>query len=72
MKFNEKKQVMDHLLDLISKGRAGNSNELSIKLGISTRTVRRCIEELRDQGHPIHYIGGCNGFYLFNDESPQF
>lgn len=71
MKFNDKKRKLDLLLELIQKGRARNTKELSIKLDVSSRTVRRCIDELRDQGYPISFITDRNGFYLIDNKSPQ-
>ena len=52
-----------HLLSLFSARPLWTSAELAERLGVTTRTVRRDITELRDLGYPIESEPGRAGGY---------
>lgn len=64
MKFKDKKLKLDLLLEWLEKGNAGNTKVLSSRLFVSPRTLRRCLDDLRDQGHEISFCMNRNTFYL--------
>jgi predicted DNA-binding transcriptional regulator YafY len=51
------------LLGLLQTHRDWSGTELSDRLGVSPRTVRRDVEKLRTLGYPINAIGGVGGGY---------
>jgi predicted DNA-binding transcriptional regulator YafY len=44
-----------YLLEMIAKGRISSPNQVAKKFACSERTVRRMINHLREEGHPIEY-----------------
>lgn len=52
-----------HLLGLLQSRRAWTSQELAERLGVTTRSVRRDIERLRELGYPVHASKGHGGGY---------
>jgi len=55
MRFIERKQKMEYLLELVEKGRCFSCKEISRKFNCSTRTVKRLLADLREDGHEIRY-----------------
>lgn len=55
MKFLERKQKMEYLLEMIEKGRCISLSQIADKFEVSRRTVKRMIAELREEGHYIKY-----------------
>lgn len=51
------------LLSLLQAHREQTGTELSGRLGVSPRTVRRDVERLRDLGYPVHATRGTVGGY---------
>lgn len=52
-----------HLLGLLESRRVWTSAKLAERLGVTTRSVRRDIERLRDLGYPVHASTGHGGGY---------
>ncbi len=46
---------MEYLLEMIEKGRCLSIAQVSSKFNCSTRTVKRMISELKEEGHDIRY-----------------
>ena len=51
------------LLGLLQARRVWTGEELAEKLGVTTRSVRRDVERLRDLGYPVHASKGHGGGY---------
>ncbi|WP_129663899.1 helix-turn-helix transcriptional regulator [Phytoactinopolyspora endophytica] len=51
------------LLTLLQTRRDWPGAELAVRLGVTTRTVRRDVERLRDLGYPVHAGKGITGGY---------
>nr|WP_090279208.1 YafY family protein [Mycolicibacterium komanii]CRL75019.1 putative transcriptional regulator [Mycolicibacterium komanii] len=51
------------LLGLLQSRRVWTSEELAERLGVTTRSVRRDVERLRDLGYPVHASRGHGGGY---------
>jgi predicted DNA-binding transcriptional regulator YafY len=51
------------LLGLLQSRRVWSGEELSEQLGVTTRSVRRDVERLRDLGYPVHASTGHGGGY---------
>jgi predicted DNA-binding transcriptional regulator YafY len=51
------------LLGLLQARRVWNGNDLAERLGVTTRSVRRDVERLRDLGYPVHASTGHGGGY---------
>ncbi|WP_102141870.1 helix-turn-helix transcriptional regulator [Mycobacterium hubeiense] len=51
------------LLGLLQSRRVWTGDELAAQLGVTTRSVRRDIERLRDLGYPVHASKGHGGGY---------
>src|ERR671937_1128888 len=52
------------LLSLLQTPRDWTGPELAERLGITTRTVRRDVERLRELGYPVHATQGAAGYQL--------
>jgi predicted DNA-binding transcriptional regulator YafY len=57
------------LLPLFTVRRSWPAAELADRLGVTTRTVRRDIERLRDLGYPVSATPGLHGGYTFSPGS---
>ena len=55
MRFLERKKKMDYLLESIEKGRVLSLENVAEKFECSTRTVKRLLSDLREDGHFIRY-----------------
>lgn len=54
---------MLQLLGLLQSRRVWSGEELAERLGVTTRSVRRDVERLRDLGYPVHASKGHGGGY---------
>ncbi|WP_106401159.1 helix-turn-helix transcriptional regulator [Actinocorallia populi] len=52
------------LLSLLQTPREWPGTELAERLGVTTRTIRRDVERLRDLGYPVHATQGAAGYRL--------
>jgi predicted DNA-binding transcriptional regulator YafY len=52
------------LLSLLQTQRDWSGAELADRLGVTTRTVRRDVERLRELGYPVHATQGAAGYQL--------
>jgi len=68
MKYNATKEKLDFLLELISKERTGNADDLCSRLEVSQRTLFRYLECLREMGYPIRFCICRNTYYLMENE----
>ena len=64
MKYIEKKERLDYLLELLKKERCNTLKEISIKFEVSQSTVKRMISVLRDMGHPVTYSKFSKKYFL--------
>ncbi|QDH79118.1 HTH domain-containing protein [Echinicola soli] len=64
MRFIERKEKLDYLLELIEKGRCISLSQVANNFEVSRRTVKRMIAELRDQGYKISYCKVSMRFFL--------
>lgn len=55
MRFIERKQKLEYLLEMIEKGRYVSLQQISVNLSCSRRTATRMIAELREDGNCIKY-----------------
>ncbi|GIH68564.1 DNA-binding transcriptional regulator [Sphaerimonospora thailandensis] len=55
---------MLRLLSLLQTHREWSGSELAARLGVTTRTVRRDVERLRDLGYPVHATRGTACYQL--------
>src|SRR6188508_1787702 len=51
------------LLGLLQARRVWSGDELAVRLGVTTRSVRRDVDRLRDLGYPVHASTGHGGGY---------
>ncbi len=51
------------LLDLLQSRPVWSGTELAERLGVTTRSVRRDVERLRDLGYPVNAVHGAGGGY---------
>lgn len=66
MTFLEHKERLEHLLELIRKGRCFALRDIASKFECSKRTVKRMLATLRDEGYDITYCQSSRRFYLNN------
>lgn len=57
-----------YILELIEKGRFGTIESAAKRFSISTRTVKRMLNHLREQGHDIRYDRRQNKYLINKDE----
>ena len=64
MKFTDKKQKLDFLLNLITNENTGNADELSKHICVSLPTLNRYMADLRELGHEIEYSRTHRSYFL--------
>ena len=64
MKFVDKKQKLDYIMELIEKEKTGTAEDLSKRIYVSLPTVYRYISDLRSLGHQIGYCTQRKTYYL--------
>ncbi len=64
MKFTDKKQQLDYLLELIEKGNTGTADGLCKRICVSKRTLERYMSELREIGFRISFCSQRRTYYL--------
>jgi biotin operon repressor len=62
--YNHKKQQIERILYLAERESTGNLSELSSRLEVSERTVKRIVQYLRDEGIPIVFCRKTNSYKL--------
>ena len=68
MKFTDKKEKFDFLLQLIESERTGNPNELAQRICVSRRGLFRFLVEIKDLGFRISYCPNRQTYYLIHTE----
>jgi len=64
MRFIERKEKLEYLLEMIEKGRCLSISQISDKFGVSKRTAKRMISYLREEGYEILYCKVTSKFAL--------
>jgi len=64
MKFIERKQKLEYLLEMTEKGRCQSLTQIADKFEVSKRTAKRMIAELREEGADIKYCRVLKNFYI--------
>ncbi|WEA01748.1 DeoR family transcriptional regulator [Mucilaginibacter sp. SJ] len=68
MDFLSYEKRLAYLLELVTKGRLRSLDDVAGRFDCSTRTVKRMINHLRDQGHQIQYDRLEKKYFLKKDE----
>jgi DeoR/GlpR family transcriptional regulator of sugar metabolism len=55
MDYRSYEKRLEYILELIEKNRFRSLDDVASKFDCSTRTVKRMLNHLRDNGHDIHY-----------------
>ena len=55
MRFLERKQKLEYLLEMIEKGRCISIQQIAVTFNCSKRTATRMISELKEDGNDIYY-----------------
>jgi len=66
MKYLERKERNDYLLEMIEKDRCFSLKQITNKFDCSESTVKRMLSELREQGYNIKYSKTMKRFLLEN------
>ncbi|MFW6369887.1 MAG: HTH domain-containing protein [Bacteroidota bacterium] len=66
MKYLERKERNEYLLEMIEKNRCFSLKQIKHKFECSERTVKRMLSELRDEGYNIKYCKSMKKFVLEN------
>ncbi len=69
MRFNDKKQKIDYLIQLIEKEETGSVLALSNRLCVCKRTLFRYMDELRESGYLIGYCKIRKSYYFIKPDS---
>ncbi|WP_170113695.1 DeoR family transcriptional regulator [Mucilaginibacter yixingensis] len=68
MDYRSYEQRLAYILELLEKGRFGSLDAAAIRFCVSTRTVKRMLNHLRENGHQIVYDRSANKYFLKKDE----
>lgn len=68
MDYRSYEKRLAYILELIKKNRFQSLQATSKRFGCSTRTLKRMIAHLKDQGHPIRYNRRIKKYFLEHDE----
>lgn len=71
MRFIDKKQKLDYLIDLIEKEDTGNADRLCSKICVSKSTLKRYLNELRELGYQVVYDPLQNTYCFISKPSQQ-
>ena len=55
MDYRSYEKRLEYILELLSKNRFRSLEVTAKRFDCSTRTIKRMLNHLRDQGHDIHY-----------------
>lgn len=55
MDYRSYEKRLEYVLELITKNRLRSLDDVAVRFSISTRTVKRMLNHLRDKGHDIQY-----------------
>ena len=73
MKFIDKKQKLEYLLQLIKSEHTGNPTQLAQRIYVSRRTLFRYFDDLSDMGLTISYCFKRGTYYFIGGiEKPPF
>lgn len=64
MTYNERKEKEKYLLYLLEENRLNSLENVAIKFNCSTRTVKRMIASLREEGYDIYYCRARYKYYI--------
>ena len=64
MNFIERKKRLDYLLEMIEKGQCISTHQVAEKFNCCSKTVKRLIDELREEGHKVKYCKSARKFLL--------
>ncbi len=64
MRFIDKKQKLDYLIELIKKENTGTAKELADRLCVSLPTIENYMSILREEGYKISYCTLRRTYYL--------
>lgn len=67
MRFVERKNRLEYLLELTEKGRFHSLKQIAYKFDCSERTVKRMVSELREDGYDIYYCRSSRRFFSEKD-----
>lgn len=68
MRFVDKKEKLDYMVELIRKGKTGKAEDLSKRICVSRRTLFRYIDTLRELGYNVGYCARRETYYLIENE----
>lgn len=66
MRFIDKKQKLDYLVELINKENTGNADRLKERICVSNPTLKRYLQDLREMGYLISYCTYRKTYYFIN------
>ena len=59
---------LSYVLELIEKGRFGSLETTAKRFSVSTRTVKRMLNHLREQGHQVQFDRKQKKYYIKKEE----
>jgi biotin operon repressor len=68
MDYRSYEKRLEYVLELITKNRFRSLEGIAAKFSCSTRTVKRMLNHLRDQGHDIRYDRQQKKYFIKKDE----
>jgi len=71
MRFIDKKQKLDYLIELIEKEDTGTADKLCSKICVSKSTLKRCLNDLRESGYQVVFHPIRNTYCFINKPSQQ-
>lgn len=68
MDYRSYEKRLEYILELLEKGRFGSLQNAAKRFSVSTRTVKRMLSHLRDNGHKIEFDRPNNKYFLKREE----
>lgn len=68
MDYRTYSKRLEYILELIQKGRFGTLDAAAKRFNVSTRTIKRMLQNLREQGHQITYSKELKKYFIKNTE----
>lgn len=69
MTYLKKKEMLEHLIEMMNKGNCGNAAKLAGRLGVSERTLKNYLSTLREMGYKVIFDQSAKTYLLLKHEN---
>jgi len=67
MRFVDKKQKLDYLIEIIRTEKTGKAEQLAERIYVSKRTLERYLSDLREIGYKISFCSSRKTYFIIEE-----